>query len=169
MDVFMEQFRDLSVEEQQQALANLGAAATPRTGAQPAPASSSNQQHNGSSSSLFRRKFRLFSGKTPVPSAEVDYTTWRMQVRQGQDEEGSPDRILKQLVLQSLLRPALETVRNITGTTKDVLQMLDTLYGSVADGQELLIQLFNTYQEKETASAYLQRLFLLLMDVVDKQ
>ena len=125
---------------------------------------------DGPNQSFFNRKFRLFSGKSPVPSGEVDFKTWRLQVHESQDDEDAelPECQLKRLIRQSLLRPALDTVQNCASSTS-ILEILDNLYGSVEDGQDLLVQFYTTYQnEKESASSYLQKLYLLLMDVADK-
>ena len=125
----------------------------------------------GTLPSTFHRKLRLFSGRVPVPHGEVDYVSWRMKVSQIQtdDDDLITDGQLKRIILESLQRPALDTLRNSTGSSTEVLEVLDTLYGSVEDGQELLIQFFNTYQhDKEIASAYLQRIYLQIMDVADK-
>ena len=46
--------------------------------------------------SLYQRKLRLFSGKKPVPSGEVDYQTWHHQVSQ-LDQEDDPDDRLTEL------------------------------------------------------------------------
>jgi hypothetical protein len=121
---------------------------------------------------MYQRKLRLFSGKTPVPAGEVDYDTWRRQVRQLDQEEDDTDCLSdsqkKRLVLQSLLRPAADTVFHIQGPCKDFLEVLDTVYGSVVEGHELLLQFYTTYQaEQESCSEYVQRLYLQAVDVVE--
>jgi len=121
--------------------------------------------------SLYQRKLRVFSGKTPVPPGEVDYDTWRRQVKQLEQEEetyGLSDSQKRRIILQSLLRPAADTVFNINGSSEDILEVLDTVYGSVVEGHELLLQFFTTYQtEEESCSEYVQRLYLLAVDVVE--
>ena len=115
------------------------------------------------------RKLRLFSGKSPVPSGEVDFDTWRLLVKQLEGDEHVSTSDKKSIILQNLLRPALDAVRSIDGDFKQILSVLDNLYGSVVDGTELLIQFHTTYQnEKESASSYLQRIYLLLMETADK-
>jgi hypothetical protein len=48
--------------------------------------------------------------------------------------------------------------------------MLNNIYGKVEDGHEIMISFHSTYQEdKETASAYLNRLFLILVQAADKK
>ncbi len=167
MEELLAQLRDLSGDNRSQLLEALGATGSSAA----ANGGSSRQQSSRNPDSFFHRKLRLFSGKFPVPNGEVDYVSWRMQVTQiqGDDEDTLSDVQLKRLILQSLQRPALDATRNTTGGSSEILTVLDTLYGSVADGQELLIQFFTTYQqEKEIASTYLQRLYLQVMDVADK-
>ena len=176
MDELLEQLRGLDTGDRNQALAALGIGRTPaipenEAGNSQPPGRQQNSNNRVGPPSMFYRKLRLFSGKLPVPHGEVDYVTWRMQVHQIQDddEEEVSDGALKRLILQNLQRPALDSLRNSTGSASCMLEVLDTLYGSVEDGQELLIQFFTTYQEeKEITSTYLQRLYLQIMDVADK-
>ena len=115
------------------------------------------------------RKLRLFSGKSPVPSGEVDFDTWRLLVKQLEEDGNVTDVDKKAIILQNLLRPALDAVRSVEGSFREVLKVLDNLYGTIVDGAELLIKFHTTYQnEKETASAYLQRIYLLLMETAEK-
>ena len=136
MDELVRQLRDLRPEDRaaaMNALHDLGA--SPQPGGAAAP----RMVH-----SLYQRKLRLLSGKTPVPAGEIDYDTWRRQVKQLEQEEDEADGLSdpqkKRLILQSLLRPAADTVFNIQGPCKDVLEVLDTVYGSVVEGHELLLQ-----------------------------
>ena len=121
-----------------------------------------------STSSPRPRKLRLFSGRSPIPSGEVDFETWRLLVRQLEDDGHISDADTKLVILQNLLRPALDAVKAI-GPLSEVLDVLDNLYGSVVDGQELLIRFHTTYQEeKESASEYVQRIYLLVIESSEK-
>ena len=121
-----------------------------------------------SSSAPKPRKLRLFSGRLPVPSGEVDFETWRLLVTQLEGDTHITEADKKCIILQNLLRPALDAVKAV-GTLAEVLSVLDNLYGSVVDGQELLIRFHTTYQEeKESASEYVQRIYLLVMEVAEK-
>lgn len=164
MDDLLSQLRDLSSDERAAALQALGADDNPTIPAQPERIIVTQQ-------SQFTRKLRLFSGKTPVPNGEVDFETWRPQVRQLFDEaeDELSDKQLRRVIIQSLQRPALDTVKNHIGNTRQLLEILDNLYGAVVDSKELLIQYYSVYQrDKEQTSSYLQRLYLLIMDVADK-
>ena len=101
----------------------------------------------------------------------MEFETWRLQVRQLVDEaeDDLSNKQIRRIIIQSLQRPALDTVKTHTGSTQQLLEILDNLYGSVVDSQELLIQYYSKYQvEKESASTYLQRLYLLATEVADK-
>lgn len=115
------------------------------------------------------RKLRLFSGKKPVPSSEVDFDTWKLLVDQLLEDTTVPEADKKRVIVQNLLRPALDAVKAIQGSGQDIVEVLSNIYGSVADGHELLIKFQTSYQgEKETASDYLQRIYILLIDTTEK-
>ena len=117
------------------------------------------------------RKLRLFSGKKPPPSGEVDFDTWMRQAEQLIKDDKISEGDKRRTITQSLLRPALDTVRSLEdATAKEYFELLINLYGSVEDGHELLVKFIITYQmEKEAASDYLQRLYLILVDAVDRK
>ena len=108
------------------------------------------------------RKLRLFSGRKPIPSGEVDFETWRLLVKQLEADDHISDGDKKLVVLQNLLRPALDAVKSC-GALSEILDILDNLYGTIVDGQELLIRFHTTYQEdKESGSEYVQRIIFYL-------
>lgn len=118
------------------------------------------------------RKIRIFSGKTPTPSGESDFETWHLQVRQILDDSDISEANKKITFLQSLLRPALDTISSISSrsTAKQCVEMLVTIYGKVEDGHDLLVAFHTTYQEEhESSSAYVNRLYLLLVHVAEKR
>ena len=152
VDDLVQQLRTLSPEDRAIALYTIRSPPVPR-----------------SDPSYFIRKLRIFSGKSPVPAGEVEFETWRTQAKQLEDDDDVSPAQKKRIILQSLFRPAMDAVKSVVGDYKEILTILDTLYGSVVDGQDLLIQFHTTYQhEKENNSDYLQRLYLLAMDVADK-
>ena len=171
----MGNLRLLNPEERAEALQALGASSPP-----PQPGHSGQESRVEkvyvSQPSYYNRKLRLFSGKIPVPSGETNFKTWRRQVYQlekdeedDDDDNALPDHQLKRLILQSLQPPALDTVWNMDVNSEQILEVLDNLYGSVVDGQDLLLQLQTTYQaDKETSSEYIQRLYLLATEVAER-
>lgn len=115
------------------------------------------------------RKLRLFSGKVPFPSGEVDFETWDLLVCQLVKDGSVSEEDKKQAIFQNLLRPALDTVKSASGTVKELLGVLRQVYGSVVDGKELLIRFHTAYQsEKESASTYLQRLYNMVSEASDR-
>lgn len=122
-----------------------------------------------SASSPKPRKLRLFSGRTPVPSSEVDFDTWKLMVSQLVEDTTVSESDKKRAMLQNLLRPALDAIKSVQGTSKDILEVLVNIYGSVADGYDLLMRFHTSYQgEKESSSDYVQRIYLLLIDATKR-
>lgn len=106
-------------------------------------------------------RLRAFSGRTPRPVNEIEYDTWRTSV----------DFILKdptvssfhgsRKILDSLLPPASEIVKHLgpEASPSEYLQLLDSAFGTVEDGNELLAKFMNTLQNAgEKPSVYLSRL-----------
>lgn len=117
------------------------------------------------------RKLRLFSGKTHTPGGEVDFETWFLLAKQILEDASIPEADQRRIVTQSLLRPALDTIRGMptTSTAKEYVDTLKDMFGTVADGHELLMKCHCTFQEeKELASDYLMRLNLILLDSADR-
>ena len=111
------------------------------------------------------RKIKLFSGKVPVASGEVDFPTWKFlaeDVISSTLREEDKHRLL----VNSLLRPAIDVVRG--KDSEQIFSILNTTYGAVVSSRELLANLFSTYQgERESAADYLQKLYVLLLEAVD--
>ena len=110
------------------------------------------------------RKLRLFSGKVPVPSGEVDFKTWKLIASQLMADRASESE-KKRTVLGSLLNPALVSIDPVASelSATECIAFLDSLYGSVSSGLELQRRFLVTYQEdKEGASEYLQKLYMLV-------
>lgn len=118
------------------------------------------------------RKLRLFSGKKPIPSGEVDYATWRLSARQILSDISIPEVTKKRIILQSLLRPALDAIHSTASalSAEKCFEFLETLYGSVDDGHDLYVKFLNTYQnDRESPSDYIQRLYIRALEVVEKE
>jgi hypothetical protein len=115
------------------------------------------------------RRLRNFSGKKPTPSGEVDFGTWRLAALQIIDDRSVKEKEKKRMIQYSLLRPALDVVRELAdASSKTVFDVLDAAFGVCVDGAELFVKFLSTYQnEKEDPSGYLQRLYINLLEVVD--
>lgn len=110
---------------------------------------------------LATTRLRVFSGRIPRPVNEIEYDTWRTSV----------DFILKdptissfhgsRKILDSLLPPASDIEKHLgpEATPSEYMQLLDSAFGTVEDGDELLAKFMNTLQNAgEKPSIYLSRL-----------
>lgn len=116
------------------------------------------------------RELRLFSGISPKPSVEVDYSIWRLRATQVINDSSLSEVQQRRALLDSLLTPALNIALSIgaQATPSAYLQALDRAYGSVIGGEELYIQFLETHQNTgEKASDYLRRLHALLQEAVE--
>ncbi|XP_054872810.1 zinc finger CCHC domain-containing protein 12-like [Amphiprion ocellaris] len=108
---------------------------------------------------------RSFSGRTPRPNNESDYDTWRSQIDLLLSDPSMSHPQITRRLLESLLSPAADVVKGLGPKSSPVLylQLLDSAFGVVADGEELFAQFMNTLQDPgEKPSTYLQRLQLAL-------
>ncbi len=74
-------------------------------------------------------------------------------------------------IVNSLSAPAANVVKSLgpQSTSRAYLELLDSAYGAVEDGKELLVTFFSLHQDQNTAekpSSYLQRLQTVLNKVV---
>ncbi|XP_061921888.1 uncharacterized protein LOC133662166 [Entelurus aequoreus] len=117
-------------------------------------------------------RLRSFSGKTPKPNNETDYDTWRSHVELlMKDPNMSPFQISRR-ILESLLSPAAEVVKGLRPDSPPLtyLELLDSAFGTVEEGEELFAQFLNTYQDPaEKSSTYLHRLQAALNLVVKRE
>lgn len=118
-------------------------------------------------------KLRTFSGRVPFPNHEVNYDTWRSSVEfYLTDSTVSQPQLLRKMV-DSLLPPAVHVVVKSLGpraTPCAYLDLLDSAYATVEDGDELFAKFLNTHQNSgEKPSDYLHRLQSCLNEVVKKK
>ena len=114
-------------------------------------------------------KLRCFSGKTPCPSLESDYDTWRNNVDFYLADPSMSYKLTVRRIVESLLPPAANVVKHLgpNSSPQDYLSLLDSAYGIVDDGDELFAKFLNTNQNSgEKPSSYLQRLQTALSKVV---
>ncbi|XP_038072746.1 paraneoplastic antigen Ma3 homolog [Patiria miniata] len=144
----------------------------PTTSDQPVPKAVGEAvvKHVVSSSSTHRRRLRLFSGKTPVPSGEFDYESWKRPARQLVEDSNISSSEKLSRVIESLLPPASNIVWALgkEATAEECLDGLEKAYGVTADGDELYLRFSECFQRPvEAASEYLVRLQELLTRVQD--
>lgn len=121
--------------------------------------------------SLSTLRLRPFSGKVPKPANETDYETWRSHIELLLADVNLPPIHVTRKIIESLLSPAADVVKGLKPDTVPsvYLQMLDSAYSTVQDGEELFAQFLNTLQDPgEKPSSYLQRLLLTLNTVVKR-
>lgn len=114
-------------------------------------------------------KLRPFSGRIPQPNNESDYDTWRCNVELLFDDPSVSDLQRVRRIMESLLPPATDIVKSLgsRASPRAYLNMLDSAYGAIDDGDELFSKFMNTFQnEGEKASSYLQRLQVALSKAV---
>lgn len=105
-------------------------------------------------------RLRSFSGKIPRPNSEVDYDNWRSHIELLlNDLSLSPLEVLRR-ILESLLSSAANVVKGLSSNSLPFayLQLLDSAFGVVEDGEELFAQFMNTLQDPgEKLFSYLHR------------
>lgn len=114
-------------------------------------------------------RLRVFSGKSPRPPNEPDYDTWRASVDYLLNDPSISDLHRTRKILDSLLPPAADVVKHVRPPALPAvyLELLESVYGSVEDGDELLAKLMGTFQnQNEKSSDYLHRLQVLLSAVI---
>lgn len=110
-------------------------------------------------------RLRAFTGKCPRPSNEADYDTWRTSVEVLMKDPSVSDSHCTHRILDSLLPPASEMTKHLGPQAKPLayLELLDSAYGAVEDGDELYARFMSTLQnDGEKPSAFLQRLHVAL-------
>ncbi|KAI2645727.1 Retrovirus-related Pol polyprotein from transposon opus [Labeo rohita] len=105
-------------------------------------------------------RLKPFSGRVPCPNYEVDYDTWRSSLEFYMTDSSLSDVMMVRRIVDSLLPPAADVVKPLgpRATSKAYLDLLDSAYATVEDGDELFVKFLNTNQNHgEKPSSYLQR------------
>lgn len=110
-------------------------------------------------------KLKFFSRRSPRPGNEVDYDTWHNSVELMLQDPAVSDLVRSRKILDSLLPPAADIVQTLGShaTPRAYLDLLDSAFGAVEDGDELFAKFLNTLQDAgERPSQFLQRLQVAL-------
>ncbi|XP_039895807.1 uncharacterized protein LOC120738577 [Simochromis diagramma] len=110
-------------------------------------------------------RLRVFSGRLPRPNNETDYETWRSSVELLLTDPALSDLSRSRKIVDSLLPPASDFIRHLDSQAlpSAYLQLLDSAYGAVEDGDELFAKFMGTLQNAgEKPSNYLHRLQVVL-------
>lgn len=113
------------------------------------------------SQALTTTRLRAFSGRIPRPVNEAEYDTWCISVDFTLRDPAISNFHGSQKILDSLLPPVADIVKHLgpEASPSEYLQLLDSAFGAVEDGDELLAKFMNTLQNAgEKPSAYLSRL-----------
>ncbi|XP_043088728.1 uncharacterized protein LOC122334908 [Puntigrus tetrazona] len=114
-------------------------------------------------------RLRSFSGKVPRPVNEPDFDTWRANVQFLLDDPSISDLSRTRRIIDSLLPPAADVIKHMSPQSSPLayLELLESVYGSVEDGDELLAKFMTMLQNPgEKASSYLHRLQVMLSTTV---
>ncbi|XP_013882764.1 uncharacterized protein LOC106531439, partial [Austrofundulus limnaeus] len=120
-------------------------------------------------SSSFR--LRQFSGKLPCPSHEADFDTWRNSVELILQDSDLSDLQRSRKILDSLGPPAANVVKPLgpKALPTAYLELLNSAFGTVEDGDELFAKFLNTFQDPgEKPSHYLHRLQTVLCKALSR-
>lgn len=127
-------------------------------------------KNEASTSQSSSKWLRPFSGKVPKPPGETDFETWCLHIEL-MFQDGAPVDLQRRKILESLLPPASDVVRQlgISAHPREYVELLDSAYGLVEDGDDIFAKFLNTHQNSgEKASEYLQRLQVLLNTAVKR-
>ena len=119
------------------------------------------------------RRLRSFSNKTPVPSGELDYPTWKLNAKILIDDSSVSETDKRKTLSNSLNVPALSFVQplleNPDVTSAEILKNMDLMFGTVASTRALYKKFIDTYQKEETAAEYLKNLYDQALKLVESE
>lgn len=110
-------------------------------------------------------RLKAFSGRSPRPSNEPDFDTWRASVDYLLNDPSLSESHKTRKIIDSLLPPASDIIKHVNplAPSSECLKLLESVYGSVEDGDELLAKFISTLQNPgEKSSVYLHRLHVVL-------
>lgn len=114
-------------------------------------------------------KLKPFSGRLPHQHFEVDYDTWRGTVSFYLNDPMISDAQVVRKIIESLSPPASNLIKSLgpLAPSKAYLDLLDSAFAAVGDGDELFAAFLNLNQNAgEKPSDYLHRLHTALSFVV---
>lgn len=117
------------------------------------------------------QRLRSFSGRIPRPQHEADFETWRSGVDLLMQDPAISELQRSRRIFDSLFPPAADMVKHLKLDTppQTFLQILDSAYGTVQDGDELYAKFMEMFQDAgEKPSAYLQWLQVALTSAMKR-
>ncbi len=116
----------------------------------------------------FERRLPRFSSKIPVPNGEVTFKKWKVAADRLMQSKEITEEKIKDYIFRSLLGTPDDIIDQYRScSAAEIIDVLEKNYGSVVDGEELLLQFYDMVQSpSQSASDYLQELFVALSQVV---
>ena len=184
IDALWDRLKDMSTSDRRktmhESMAGLSSGSTPGNASKPAP---SRMQH--ASTSYGRgsfegqgqvhytvdttpRKIKNFSGSDKIGGGEVDYKHWRRAAMRVLDDGEISENKQRLILLQSLVGTAEDSIDlHRQMSARGLVEMLDKLFGTLADGHDLLADFYQCLQQSnQTTGEYLNLLYVRLCEVV---
>lgn len=116
------------------------------------------------------RRIKNFSGASKIGGGEVDFKHWRRAAVRIVGDNDLTENKKRLLLLQSLVGEADDAIDLYRESCpNDLILILDKVYGTTADGHDLLADFHQQLQSQTTsASQYLNNLYILICDVVQQ-
>ena len=116
------------------------------------------------------KRLRPFSGAKKPANGETDYYHWRKGAMRIVKDREMTAAVKKRIVLQSLSGKAEATADLIQDKpVSEIVTILDAIWGSTTVGGDLLADFWQIYQTEETASEYLNTLFIKISEVIAEE
>lgn len=114
------------------------------------------------------KRLKVFSGAKKLANNEVDYKHWKRSATRILEDSDLSEGQKKRIVLQSLTGVAEDLIDLNRGSScEEIFEILEKLYGSTADGTDLLADFYQIFQlPSQSPSEYLNKLYIHLTEVI---
>ena len=114
------------------------------------------------------KRLKVFSGAKKIANNEVDYKHWKRSATRILEDNDLTEPQKKRIVLQSLTGAAEDLIDLHRGSPcEEIFEILEKLYGSTADGTDLLADFYQIFQlPSQLPSEYLNKLYIHLTEVI---
>lgn len=114
------------------------------------------------------KKLKPFSANAKLGNGEVDYKHWRRAALRVIEDHEISEGQKRNVLLQSLVGAAEDSIDLDRGLPcRELLDVLDKLYGTTVDSRNLLADFFQLFQQpNQTVSEYLNVLYVRLAEIV---
>lgn len=117
------------------------------------------------------RKIKNFSGSEKLGGGEVDHKHWRRAAMRVLDDAEISENKKRLILLQSLVGTAEDSIDlHRQMSAHGLIEMLDKLFGTLADGHDLLADFYQCLQQSnQTTGEYLNMLYVRVCEVVKQE